>query len=426
MLYLLSYFLLLGATTYTVGYVVNSFVKNRTNGYSFFLPVFLLFYVVPIFGDLITGLGFREFYVQINEAIEDSTTSTIYNTYVSCLLVFFIWHSKKLRANYVKFYRDNVSKVANSFLKIYKKYFTLLFVILIAPIFITLLLGDLSYYSVYSRMDRGDIVPDSHSFISKAVLFGVILGAFLITSIILDKRLYNRDRRFIIPFIFFFLFVFFWIHGKRSIVANYIVIQFGFLLISQAISAKIILRQLLAVLVIFVLFLIGYGKNIADNAVDNYYSFRLDFTRDYGVKFAIYNDLLLERYILPYDWASFLFNFTFYIPREWWIDKPHPYAVYFTNSVFGNYGGSESYGWGFTTSIFGEHISNMGWIGLLTAPTLIYIVFKYENKSTNPFFKLISILIAILLIVLHPIAFVVLILLYIIFLIKGEKRIIFR
>src|SRR5690606_37518794 len=170
--------------------------------------------------------------------------------------------------------------------KIYKKYFTLLFVILIAPIFITLLLGDLSYYSVYSRMDRGDIVPDSHSFISKAVLFGVILGAFLITSIILDKRLYNRDRRFIIPFIFFFLFVFFWIHGKRSIVANYIVIQFGFLLISQAISAKIILRQLLAVLVIFVLFLIGYGKNIADNAVDNYYSFRLDFTRDYGVKFA--------------------------------------------------------------------------------------------------------------------------------------------
>src|SRR5690606_34653151 len=198
------------------------------------------------------------------------------------------------------------------------------------------------------------IVPDSHSFISKAVLFGVILGAFLITSIILDKRLYNRDRRFIIPFIFFFLFVFFWIHGKRSIVANYIVIQFGFLLISQAISAKIILRQLLAVLVIFVLFLIGYGKNIADNAVDNYYSFRLDFTRDYGEKFAIYNDLLLERYILPYDWASFLFNFTFYIPREWWIDKPHPYAVYFTNSVFGNYGGSESYGWGFTTSIFGE------------------------------------------------------------------------
>ncbi|MDM1295936.1 hypothetical protein HX021_16720 [Sphingobacterium sp. N143] len=399
---------------------------NSTNGYSFFIPVFILFYVAPVFTDLITGLGFRLFYRHINEAIQDNATSIIYNFYISLLLVFFVWHSKRLRSNSIKFYKDNVEKIAMSFLNIYKKYFTLLFLLLIFPFIVTLIYGDLSYYSVYNRIGQEESVPDSHSLISKLVLFDVILISFLITGILLDKKLFHRDRQFVFPFLFLVLLGCFWLHGKRSIVANYIVIQFVFLLISQAVSSKTILRQLLVVLVSFVLFLVGYGKNIADNAIDNYYGFRLDFTRDYGVKFAIYNDLLLERHILPYDWASFLFNVTFYIPRELWFDKPQPYAVYFTNSVFGNYGGNDSYGWGFTTSIFGEHISNIGWLGLFTAPLLLYIIFRYENRSVNPFFKLLSILIAILLIVLHPVAFMVLILLYIVFLVKGEKRIIFK
>lgn len=426
MLYLLSSCFLLSTTIYSVGYIINSFVKNKTNGYSFFIPVFLLFYVVPVLGDMVTGLGFRLSYKHINEAMDHVETSIIYNIYISLLIVFFVWHSKKLKSNLIRFSRENAFRVANSFVIIYRKYFTALFILLVLPVLITLLYGDLSYYASYSRMDRGNIVPDSHSIISKLVLFNVILVAFLATTIILDKKMYRRDRRFVFPILFVVLLACFWIHGKRSIVANYIVIQFVFLLISRAVPGKVILRQFMIVAMAFVAFLVSYGKNITDNAIDNYYGFRLDFSRDYGVRFTIYNDLLLERNILPYDWASFIFNMTFYVPRDVWVEKPYPYAVYFTNSVFGNFGGSDSYGWGFTTSIFSEHISNVGWLGLLTAPLFIYFVFKYENRNTNPFFKLLSILIAILLVVLHPMAFMALILPYVLLLLKGQKRIVFK
>src|SRR5690606_802452 len=234
------------------------------------------------------------------------------------------------------------------------------------------------------------------------------------------------DRTFLLLPLIGLLIILFWIHGKRSIVASYIVIQYIFLLISNAIDTKKIVFQLVLVLCGFVTFLISYGKNIASNAYETYLGFRLDFTRDYGVKFALYNDLIISRHILPYDFASFIFNFTFYIPREFWALKPQPYAVYFTNSAFGNFGGLETYGWGLTTSIFSEHISNLGWLGLISSPILIAYVLNKESKSNNPLFKLLSILISILLIALHPSAFMVLILLYLVLLIKGKKKIVFK
>jgi|GEM_PF-2137897 len=426
MIILISLLTLLGVSLYSLNYVVRGFNENRANGYSFFIPVFFLFYVFPVFTDFATGLGFRPFYRLINESLANSTTTIIYNFYISALLLLFIKHSKSLNSDLLNVYKENQIKIALGFIKIYQKYFTLLFIILAIPFVITLLYGDFTYYSTYNRVGLFDEIPESHGLIARLMLLNVILVAFLINTILLDKRIFGRNRTFLFPFLFIILIACFWIHGKRSIVANYIVIQYTFFIISKAVPNRIILRQLLVVLAIFIVFLVAYGKNIADNAIDTYYGFRLDFTRDYGVKYAIYNDLLLERHILPFDFASFLFNITFYIPRELWEAKPQPYAVYFTNSVFGNFGGDDSYGWGFTTSIFGEHISNLGWLGLLTAPWFVYLIFKIENKSSNPLFKLLSILIAVLLIVLHPIAFMVLLLLYFILLIRGDKRIIFK
>ncbi|WFB63285.1 hypothetical protein PZ892_16630 [Sphingobacterium sp. WM] len=430
MLYFVSNILLFTVSIYSLYYIIKSFIVNSVNGYSFFLPVFLIFYVGPILLDKLSGLGFNPAYRYVVEAIEDETVSLFYNYYISILLIFFIWHSNKLITKGVKGYikRDNQTDVVISkFIKFYNKYFNLIFLVLVFPILLVFIIGDLGYYSSYNdRKNAFNDLPEAHSLIVKFILLGVVLIAFLITCIILEKKYKNKDRTFLIPVLVIVLAIYFWIHGKRSIVANYLIIQYSFFIISKAISSKNIIRQLIIAIIGFIFFLIGYGKNIADEAFRTYWGLRLDFSRDYGLKFVINNDLLLNRHILPFDFASFLFNIFFYIPRTIWEAKPQPYAVYFTNSAFGDFGNDELYGWGLTTSIFSEHISNIGWIGLITAPLFIYFIFEYENKSTNPLFKLLSILIAILLIVLQPISFMVLILLYLVILIKGDKKYVFR
>lgn len=430
MLLLISNLILISISIYSLMYVIKGFMNNTINGYSFFLPVFIIFYILPILFDYLTGLGFNPAYKFVLEAIDNERVSVFYNFYVSCLLLFFIWHSNRIKASGRKGYiniGDRTTLVVSKFLQVYNKFFSLYFLLLLFPILLTFLTGDLDFYSSYSdRKTAFNDLPEAHLLIVKFILLGVVLIAFLITCILLDKKYSKRDRSFLIPVLIIILTVYFWIHGKRSIVANYLIIQYTFLLISKAVSSRQIIKQLVVVAIGFVGFLVGYGKNIAAETFRTYWGLRLDFSRDYGLKFVIHNDLLLDRHILPYDFASFLFNLFFYVPRSLWGEKPQPYAVYFTNSAFGDFGNDEIFGWGLTTSIFSEHISNIGWLGLLTGPVLIYYIFNQENKSNNPLFKLLSIIIAILLLVLQPISFMVLILLYLLLLIFGSKKIIFR
>jgi len=411
-------------------FIVKGFLKNSINGYFFFLPVFLIFYVLPMTLDYLTGLGFNPAYKYVVESLEDEKTSVFYNFYVSGLILFFIWHSKKIKLRGKKerlYLGDRATIVISKFLKYYNKFFTLYFIVLLIPIILTFVIGDLEFYRSYNdRKTAYNDLPEAHSLIVKFILLGVVLISFLITCILLDKKFFKKDRTFLVPLLVLVLGIYFWIHGKRSIVANYLIIQYTFLLISKAIPSRQIIRQLIVVLVAFIGFLIAYGKNIAEETFRTYWGLRLDFSRDYGLKFVLHNDLFLQRHILPYDFSSFLFNIFFYIPRELWSEKPQPYAVYFTNSAFGNFGKDEIFGWGLTTSIFSEHISNIGWLGLLTAPLLIFYIFKKENESNDPLFKLLSILIAILLLVLQPISFMVLILLYLVLLIFKSKKIVFR
>ena len=148
----------------------------------------------------------------------------------------------------------------------------------------------------------------------------------------------------------------------------------------------------------------------------------MDYSRDYSVKFSIYNDLIIERNILPNPLDSYIFNVLQFIPRTYWEDKPYPYAVYFTNSVFGNFGGDRLYNWGFTTNIIAEAISNVGSFGFFLAPLIIIAILHFESTSKNAIFKLLSIMIAVLLFVLQPASFAIIILFYLILFFKKQYK----
>ena len=75
---------------------------------------------------------------------------------------------------------------------------------------------------------------------------------------------------------------------------------------------------------------------------------RVDYGRDDVTKMAIYAELYPDELeILEYPFQSFLFTATMYVPREWWSDKPWPYAVYATSALIQI--PSQYVGWGMTT-----------------------------------------------------------------------------
>lgn len=421
-----SYILLFFSTIYSL-IKISSLIKNKQiTGFLFLLPVIFLFYVLPEFMDYITDIKFDNYYY-IYEAMQDKLTTSIYNIYLSILIVFFTRQAVKYGKNKFNNYSFNNKDglIVISLLRVYNKSKILIWIIFIFPIFTFLISGNYEYYSTYLTRDFLfiDAIPESHQYLTKIFELSALLGAFIITAILSEKKFYKVNKNYLLIIIFSVLIAVFWLHGKRSIIASFGFTLIMLLFITKVFSTKKLVRLTLLSIALFVGFISFYGKNIQIDSSDTYRGLRTDFSRDYGVRFAIYNDLILERHILPNKFETFIFNATFFVPREIWKDKPHPYAVYFTNSAFGNFGEDTSYGWGLTTSIFSESISNISFFGLFLAPLILNFILKREALSTNIFFKIISIIISILLLVLHPIAFMVLILTYLIMLFREKRKI---
>jgi hypothetical protein len=108
----------------------------------------------------------------------------------------------------------------------------------------------------------------------------------------------------------------FWIDGKRGIMANFCVAFFILLLVSNALSIKRV-----SILTFFLRLYKLLCKNITANFDETYKELRTEFRRNFGVKFKIYNDLILARNILtnlPNKFDSFILYASTYMPRKYW------------------------------------------------------------------------------------------------------------
>lgn len=420
LLYYISILVLFFATIKSIFAIVSLALKGKVSGYLFVISVIIIFYIIPTFIETFFNIKFTDTYPEIQKALSSDNVNTFYNIYISIILFLFVRFAKK--GHHKSYGLSYFNATGENLYKNYKKYNILIWILFLLPVIIIFIIGDLGYYSSYLARYMVVDIPDSHSIIDKLVLIGALLGVFIITSLYYKKRKNNNFIIHLVLFVLFVVFFYFWIHGKRSIVIIFFSALLTFMMITKAISIKSMKRLFLALLVSFLTFMSFYGKGTDGTIEEVYKVTRIDFGRDYGVKFAIYNDLLLDRHIVPSKLSSFIFTSTFFIPRAIWQNKPQPYAVYFTNSAFGNFGKDYQYGWGLTTSLIAESISNLGFLGLFIGPFIIHLILKKELKSTNPTFKLLSILIAILLLLLQIIAFMPIFLLYLWILLKENKK----
>lgn len=411
-LYDISFFILGFLSLITILGLINNLYRKRVNAYFFVLPVFLSFYVFPIFIDKIIGLNYLgpNYSTTIYYALNDNLTSLIYNFYISVvLLVFYYFSRSKVFLNY-SITEKEVIKIFNFI----KKWRFFIYLIIVSPLFLVLVAGDYSFYSTYADRDR----MLANNFQASASKMSVISLPLIVLLINEKIFFFKKNKNIIYILSLFLLFLILslniYVHGKRSVVAAFIFLFIVSLLITKVLKKRFIVLLGFISFLIFSVFLLLYGKNIegVQGFLGIYEGLRVDFSRDYSLKFVIYHELINDNSVVPYAGASYLFLLTFFIPRELWDDKPLPYAVYFTNSIFGDFGGTHFYGWGLTTSFVSEAVSNIGFMGLIFFPIFyIFSIKKIENKK-NIILKMLGYLIMVLLLVLEPIAIMFLIAAY--------------
>lgn len=403
-LYDFSFFIMYITAICVVVFLIKGFLQGKSNGYYFVIPVFILFYVVPSIIDFISGerflaAGYSSYAYQ---ALSDDPTVAFYNFYIALVLIVFLVASRSAKHGGNVFLDFQVVNL----LKTVEKWRGLIFFMIFIPIILVFASGDIGYYKEYSDRD-GTIASPLQIYAAKFAIISVPLIVFSINQNIYSlKKTGNALCLILVCVLFSVAIVNFYIHGKRSIVAIFV-----FFLILSFFITKIINRKTLAVVIfltltVFGLFIFLYGKNVdtSEGIAQALQGMRIDFSRDYNLKFVIYNELFNENKVLPYPGASYLFLLTFLIPRFVWVDKPYPYAVYFTNSFFGEFGGENLYGWGLTTSFVTEAISNFGWIGLVFFPLFYIYSLKKIDRLNGLGIKVVGYMIMVLLLIIQPIA----------------------
>ncbi|WP_201532934.1 hypothetical protein [Psychrobacter ciconiae] len=409
----LSYFILAFISIVAVIITLRRTFIGYISAYTFVIPVLIVFYIMPPYLDIIMDDKFTGplYSFTIYYALQDNVTATIYNYYLSCLMLLFTYSST--RYNKTKTLSYNIS--VQQFLDYFYKWRWIGYLALVAPIIVAVLSNDPSFYMKYA--DRPRLESNALQILASK-LVSIFLPIFVLLIVTQIRKLknsnYNISYLLMIIITILLVAIDIYIHGKRSVVLLFTVLLLLVLLLTNVVGKKTIAYLGLLLFTLFYFYLQFYGKNIeeAEGFFSVYKGLRIDFSRDYSLKFVIFHEILNDSYVLPYKGASYLFLASFFIPRSLWPDKPYPYAVYFTNSAFGDFGGSYLYGWGLTTSFVMEAISNFGVFGLVFFPIFYIIIIHRVEKLENMFLKIIAYLILMLLLVLHPMSSVLLIIIF--------------
>lgn len=419
-----SYFILYTASIFSICLLIRGFYKGKTNAYFFIIPIFMIFYILPDLVDFLIGYKFTgvRYGYNLYDSLTSIKTAIFYNLYITFVLLFFTYLQSRSTRKIINPLQDSTQLV----LLYYRKYKYIYWLILFSPILLVIITGSFGYYSSYLTRNRANS-PELHLYITSLIVIGHFLAATLITRYIILMRL-KQSIQYLIPLILVLFIVFLnsYIHGKRSIVVLFLMMQLVTLFITKAISRKNIAYVVMLMTLFFIFFLNIYEKNISDTLIETIKTTRIDFSRDFTLKFVIHNELMNDNSVLPFKGASYLFLLLFFIPRSIYPEKPYPYSVYLTNSILGKFGDDNLYGWGFTSSFAAESISNFGWLGLMFFPLFYYLVISYTQKYNSIILHLIMYLVMVLLLLIHPVAIMPLLIPLVFLLIKGDKKFVFK
>lgn len=377
--------------------------------YILYIGLFV-FYVVPLVLDVFIGKPDYSYYYSnfngflgLSEAIRNPVTNILYVLFImlSTLFLFVFGNDKD-------FTTDDFEKKLKNWNSIWLS--SLLSIMILLPMLFAIFKlgatgGNFSDLFSYNELRVLFRIKNSNSFLLYYYLALFSVVSFVLRSILIDSNTIKELFIFALP-----LFVSFGIHGKRNIIAI-----FAFLLLFSVIirgkvkpsNIKYLLiftaGLMLIVSVVYQYTIRGVGKE--GDFFRVYTNFRLDYGRDHVLKLALY--YRVKDMDIIFDGSNTLL----YIPKKiislfMDIQTGQKYSVYATSRAMRELSGY-NLGWGLTTGIYDEFVSNFGiLLGGFFANIAICLVGYIGDKSNNMFVLLLSYAIGFLLLVLQLVSFV--------------------
>lgn len=371
--------------------------------------ILFLFCGLPLAEDLLFGMPDHSLAPNFYYVSRDAATSLLYCGYIS-LVPLVWWWVQPARRKVARTPSRRVSSRAEAerwSIKHLLKYKVFMWVLLVSPTALLFIAPNPRLYLDYTgfTLTTDGLINEEETFhiwVGLASMCVVIAVALLVT--ILPKIQPHHVLVFAAA-----LGQAFWLNGKRAIVAIALLTILYALWYRGALRGTRMVASGLAVFVGLCGVSVAYqaemrGLSIEDGSL-YYDNIRMDYGRDAVIKQAIYAEINSDsRPILEYRGQSLLFDLTFFIPREFWPDKPWPYAVYATSAMLGNHS-TESLGSGVTTSILDEAIANLSWAGMLVGPLIVGLMCRMSDQTRNPLAKILAVLNVILILLVHLVAF---------------------
>lgn len=370
-------------------FVLSKFFKGFRDSVLVIIPIFYIFFTLPLILDHTIGPPSYYKYPGFLVASKDYTTRIIYSIYIVYIpFILYKYGTVRKSVNNVN-YDINANSIK-----------FILYIFLFLPILLILFSPNPLIYLNYAAVTKGLLNLEEREFHYYVSLFSMMsILAYIILIFIKRGRIFSYSI-ILLPFIIIDI----WVYGKRFIVATFIVLLV-FVLWKKGIlkGFRIIIIGIMSSVLIF-LYSSIYQDTVRDyesySFEEKYTHFRIDYGRDAVTKLTIFSELNPDKIkILNFRGESFLFDLTFFVPRDIWPEKPYPYAQYVTSAVF--FSEPKLWGWGFTTSIFEEMIANFSWFGMILAPFSIALICRISDSFNNGLISIFGILIATLLMVLH-------------------------
>lgn len=405
----------------------SGYAMSRGDQRSIHFPIMVLFLFCgfPLLLDEVIGRPeyfiFPGFYL----ASRDIVTNYIYCAYMVFIPVFWLFLSRMNKYNFV-YSVQNVKEdnFKPSYIKRLNKYSrTILFFMLISPFIAVLLSPDPLIYLNFSSIVRSQISSlymEHQNTVSLFARFSVIAGAVFIATA--KPRFFGKMPHIYILLVqLVFIFTSVWLQGKRALLAAacvFVILAFHYRGVLYGKKMFIAIGLALLVVLSYSFFFQSYTNRVSRTAYEN---FRVDYGRDDVIKMTIFSEKNPQSIqILEHRGQSLLFYATFFVPRDLWPGKPMPYAQYFTSGIFKT--NPRFWGWGMTTSWLEEALANLGKAGFILGPLLIWLVCYLGDLRKNPILHMLTPLVACLLMAVEAIAFMPVILLWLLLLIQKKPK----
>ncbi len=227
-----------------------------------------------------------------------------------------------------------------------------------------------------------------YAYINKEIV-GVnegIIGCGIISYLVVLGS-HDYVSKFRIAFLSIFVFGFFWIVGKRYIIAETLIMVICILGMTKGISGKKMIKSLFIGSLFILVGGFLYGVFFKQNVTSFLDYLNVDFSRQYTLVYQFYCDKI-DRNISINKFDGIVFLLTFFVPRILWWEKPYPFVNYLTLSLVGQDNVAfENAGWATTCSIFSDLYDSLSYFGLALGIWIFIKLFRFVNTEKKCHYK---------------------------------------